>query len=152
MAERVGNPSRKTSIVRKLGNLMHRKYPALKVPAARDFYSLEETKRLLENERALADRYEYEFSLVAFELIEGALQEEVAALLRKIFLKRLRSTDKVGWIDKSKIGVILPYASAEVAQRLAEEIVNSVAASTDALEFKIYCYPSHWAAMSETSL
>jgi lipopolysaccharide/colanic/teichoic acid biosynthesis glycosyltransferase len=87
-------------------------------PGIRGVLQAEEFLRLLERERARADRNSHPFSLVIFDpsQVAGVSVRRLAEILRD----RRRLTDDVGWMGDGRIGVILPDTPAEGARIYTE--------------------------------
>jgi lipopolysaccharide/colanic/teichoic acid biosynthesis glycosyltransferase len=88
---------------------------------------LDEMRRLLEMERARAERTGQEFSLLTFVLPGGDEGRRVLPRLAAALFKRVRAIDTVGWLDESQIAVLLPETPPPGAHLLGEEIVDRLA-------------------------
>lgn len=105
-------------------------------------YTTQEFVEILERERERADRHNHQFSLVVFDM--GPIEANRAAarrIVRKIH-QRLRNIDEVGWYDKWRIGVIMPYTPAEGAWELADDICDSIEKTLPPPVCAVYTYPS----------
>ncbi|HFD12081.1 MAG TPA: hypothetical protein ENJ32_06405 [Crenotrichaceae bacterium] len=99
-----------------------------------------EFKKRISSQRSISNRGNYEFSL----LVLSSTIEDFAwkpHLFREI-AKRVRSVDEIGWIDNQRIGLILPYTSAEGATKVASLISNAIKDSVHPLQYSIYSHPS----------
>ncbi len=94
--------------------------------------------RTLDRERARADRHDREFSIL---LLDGdALSNpDDADDLINVIVARIRSTDEIGWFDKPRIVLLLPYTSSSGAIKLADDIERLVAPRSPI--FTVYTYP-----------
>ena len=101
-------------------------------------------QKILERERARADRSGQEFSFVVFEIGETDLNDDHLSDLISILADRLRSTDEVGWFNKSQIGLVLPYTPVVGARKFANEICRVFSKISSPPTFTIYLYPSLW--------
>jgi lipopolysaccharide/colanic/teichoic acid biosynthesis glycosyltransferase len=112
-------------------------------PSLDGLHSAEELRRILERERARADRTGDVFSLIAFSADDRngdpATLAEVAAILKR----RLRSTDELGWLDTRRLGAVLPSTSAAGAGKVAEEICSACSPNRARPSYQVYCYPVH---------
>jgi len=100
-----------------------------------------EFKRVLERERARAERSFHRFSLVVFETGEGNWDGREENLLLAELSIRMRATDEAGRFEGNRIGVILYNATAESAWSFAEKIRKSLFAEGLHLRCKVYSYP-----------
>jgi len=114
---------------------------ALTKRGSEEIYSKEEFKRIIEKERARADRNNHIFSLVIFDLGASDLKKtNIIPLIGKI-RGRIRFVDETGWYDDQRIGMILPYTSNKGATKLAENICESLGSSIPKLVCTVYRYP-----------
>lgn len=109
-----------------------------------DIHSEEEFREILCRERARTDRTKSEFSLLVFEFEQSGNTHLETKSLANELNGRLRSTDEVGWLDRSRIGVILPDTPAEGAWRVADDISLKSCISPTILRCDVYTYPSNW--------
>lgn len=125
-------------------------------------YSRDKMARLLDRERARADR-----TLVGFSLLvlgpDGAADGHAALVCAaRLLRRRLRSTDEAGWLERGRLGAVLPATPPEGARKVGEDLCAMAARSGNRLSFKTYYYPtdfpdggpSHriaaWPALGET--
>ena len=101
-------------------------------------------QRLVERERARADRMGHHFSVIFFDLLKPAKRtcdmEAIAALIRK----RLRVYDDICSIDGNRIVVLLPYTGYEQASSVALNIISIITPGEASLKYSILSYPDHW--------
>ena len=57
---------------------------------------------------------------------------------------RLRDIDEYGWYDDRHLGAIIPYASGQNAQRIAESICRDMSLPAGNETFIVYTYPESW--------
>ncbi len=98
--------------------------------------------RMLKRERARSDRRSQRFSLVAFQFDTPAAARSFASVMRRVGHRRLRPADLLGWLDRRRIGVLLPNTSAEGAWTLARDILRLTAIDAPP-DYQIYLYPAH---------
>lgn len=92
-------------------------------------------------ERARTDRSGDQFSLVVFSPANPALDSEMHSHLARILRRRLRATDEAGWLDKRRIGVVLPGTRPHGAWKVADDVcMQFPAASRPRIE--VYVYPT----------
>jgi hypothetical protein len=106
-----------------------------------EIYSMEEFKRIIEKERARADRNNHTFSLVLFDLGSSDMKKTNIIPLIGEIKGRIRFVDETGWYDDQRIGMILPYTSNTGATKLAENICESLGSPIPKLMCTIYTYP-----------
>jgi lipopolysaccharide/colanic/teichoic acid biosynthesis glycosyltransferase len=79
--------------------------------------------RVLGRERDRADRTHDVFSLVTLPVAEAQrLDAGWCRRLARLLRTRLRSTDEVGWLPGSKLGIALPHTPVEGAWTLVEDL------------------------------
>jgi lipopolysaccharide/colanic/teichoic acid biosynthesis glycosyltransferase len=106
-----------------------------------NIYSTGEFYRILERERARTNRNGYKFSLLTFRLTHTEGNGKSARDMQDVLVKRLRSSDVVGWIDQERMASILFNTPADIAQDLAGEIRHAVNCKTPSPEVEVYSYP-----------
>ena len=105
-------------------------------------YNPPQFRRILERERALADRNGQGFSLLTFEV--NGLRSRIRRM-RKLVLalsEKIRLSDEIGWFEEDQLGVILPQTSPQGASVLAERVRRETASPDWPAQYSIYCYPS----------
>jgi hypothetical protein len=112
----------------------------------------EEFTRLIELERLRVSRHHHRFSVVVFDL--GPPDKNRLALrnLVKRLVARVRDIDQVGWYDRRRIGVLLPYTPIEGAQKLAESICAVTEPGGREPVCTLYTYPTEEAVIPEFEL
>jgi len=79
---------------------------------------------LLRKELSRAERYNHFVSFLLFRIEGPPKKEQASALgrLAKALSNEVRYSDSIGTTDKETLGVIVPYASVESAQRVLERL------------------------------
>jgi lipopolysaccharide/colanic/teichoic acid biosynthesis glycosyltransferase len=101
-----------------------------------------QTRKVLERERARADRTGERLSLVAFAARGRAAERATAAWLVKILKARLRSTDEAGWLDDRQVCAVLPNTPPEGAWKVVEDVCRHFPAHVPPPLCTVYSYPS----------
>jgi len=115
---------------------------SLKKKTNAKIYYENEFRSIIERERARADRTDHQFSLIVLDL--GSPDENHHAtnhILQKIF-RRVRRIDEIGLYDQNRIGIILPYTSAQGAQKFTESLCNSFSLPMEECLLNVYTYDS----------
>jgi GGDEF domain-containing protein len=103
-------------------------------------HSEEEFRSIIERERARADRTDHQFSLIVLDLgFHEGNHNTNRRLLQKV-ISRMRRIDEIGWYDQNRIGIILPYTSAQGAQKFAESLCNSFGPPMGECFLNVYTY------------
>jgi lipopolysaccharide/colanic/teichoic acid biosynthesis glycosyltransferase len=112
--------------------------------ALRSIHALSDFHSIIERERLRVDRNSHQFSLIVFEFDAATAPEGSLARLASLLVRRVRSTDEVGWFDTRRIGVVLPYTPPTGAWKLADEISSKAAATAGGVAPTciVYTYPS----------
>jgi lipopolysaccharide/colanic/teichoic acid biosynthesis glycosyltransferase len=99
-------------------------------------------REILERERARTDRTGVGFSLVVFRLA-GRKREAYHTLyhLAELLLARVRTTDEVGWSDKSSLGALLVGAGETGARKFGAAVVASLPKGLSSPALEVYAYP-----------
>jgi lipopolysaccharide/colanic/teichoic acid biosynthesis glycosyltransferase len=106
-----------------------------------DLLSVRQFRQVLTRERARTDRSGDRFCLLAFTSRDPATSPNLHLQLSSILRRRLRSTDEAGWLDRSRIGVMLPGTPPRGAWKLAEDVCVALESVPRPL-CQVYCYPS----------
>ena len=110
--------------------------------------SVAEFRRHVEHERERADRNQHQFSLVLCDSEAFDTDNSITQRIIRIISHRVRNVDELGWYDEKRIGIILPYTSAEGASKLIENIFDSLDAEIPRPVCDIFTYPSkHFTAI-----
>lgn len=92
-------------------------------------------------ERARVDRNEHVFSLVVFEAGDLKANSAFVRALTRSLSDRIRSTDEIGWVDDSRVGVLLPYTPPDGARKFVEDVVRATDSGATWPSYTIYSYP-----------
>ena len=103
--------------------------------------SEEEFIRIIENERARAERNDHCFSLVLFDTGAIGLKPGTIGQFVQRITRRIRQVDQIGWYDNQRIGLILPYTSNVGACQLAAHICSDIEMSYSADICLVNTYP-----------
>jgi lipopolysaccharide/colanic/teichoic acid biosynthesis glycosyltransferase len=104
-------------------------------------YSEDAFHRLIQSERARADRGHGIFSLVVFDL-SPELTLSAGKRFVRVLRERIRITDSAGWLKGLSIGVVLADASYEGGMVFARDILAAVAEIQPPPEHHVYTYPT----------
>jgi lipopolysaccharide/colanic/teichoic acid biosynthesis glycosyltransferase len=99
---------------------------------------------LMARERGRADRNGNIFSLIIFKMANLPPGVSVQRRLLVSLGNRLRDIDEFGWYDERHLGAIIPYASRQNGQRIAESICRDLALPVSDETFVVYTYPDSW--------
>jgi lipopolysaccharide/colanic/teichoic acid biosynthesis glycosyltransferase len=108
--------------------------------------SVKQFARVLERERARADRTGEAFSLIVFALGRKKPRNDAMPHLASILRQRLRTTDDAGLLDQRRIGVALPATPVSGAWTVADDVCVCIPAGVDLPECTVYTYPTNWPA------
>lgn len=114
-------------------------------------YSAEEFQRVINRERACADRSGECFSVVVFETLTQHNSSVDVATLAQVIHRRVRLTDAVGWFAHDRLGVLLHGANASSASKVAEDIRHSASPKISPGQYTILTYPSDLAWSMESN-
>ncbi|TKJ33541.1 MAG: hypothetical protein CEE38_20500 [Planctomycetes bacterium B3_Pla] len=95
-------------------------------------------------EQARVDRNQHAFSLVLFNTGDLEANGAAAQSLVRSLASRIRATDKIGWFDRHRIGVLLPYTLRDGAQKFVDDIREVIGEEALPPGYAIYTYPSQW--------
>lgn len=110
-----------------------------------------EFREKLKIERSRTHRNSHEFSLVTFNLKSLQFNEEQTdQMIQKIY-SRIRDIDTIGWYDKDKIGIILPYTAAKGANEFAKKIIDSIKENQEESKYSLITYPPEKKVIKEAS-
>jgi len=105
-------------------------------------YASEHMARVLERERARTDRSGEGFSLLVLTSDNCRERRDALQYTGRMLKKRLRLTDEAGWLDRDRLGVVLPATPPSGALKLSEEICLNARRDGYVLVCKTYYYPS----------
>jgi hypothetical protein len=109
--------------------------------SANKILSEEAFRLVLDRERERVGRNQHQYSLILLDL--GSTDKNFSNISRilNIITLRVRSVDELGWYDKQRIGIILPYTSADGACKLAENLCSIFEDELPKLRFDVFTYP-----------
>ena len=97
--------------------------------------------RIIETERARADRVGLRFSIVIFEFEDSKFKDKSLERLLKLLSERLRLTDEIGWVSESRIGALLYSTHPDDACYLAAQIRDQMNSRGKSLDYDVDSYP-----------
>ena len=100
----------------------------------------ERFRRLLERERAAADRGRTSFVTLVFSWRDAVSEEDVASAVGTI-RARIRDTDVLGWVRRRQIGLMLPSAELGSALELADDLYTRFGEGVARPDCSVYPYP-----------
>ena len=103
--------------------------------------SKEDFIRIIEHERARAERNDHCFSLILFDTVAIGLQVGTIGRFVQKLTQRIRQVDQIGWYDHQRIGLILPYTSNVGACKLAAHICSDIEMSCSPNICHVNTYP-----------
>ncbi len=103
-------------------------------------YSKQEFNRVIQRERARADRTNTTFSLVVVNMNE--LGRADFKYMVQLLQKRTRMTDILGWLDDSHLAVLLYETGLEGARSFTNALTSSVGHNTNTNVWQIYIHPT----------
>lgn len=112
------------------------------VRSPHDLSSPHEFARVLERERARADRNGHGFSLVTFD--GGGRRRGFEGQLKQALRGRLRLTDQLGWFDGQRIGVLLFNTGREDAWDYANRVREAMTVGEHGPLCSVHTYPTWW--------
>jgi lipopolysaccharide/colanic/teichoic acid biosynthesis glycosyltransferase len=102
-------------------------------------YSVEQFQAALEREKARAERNGHSVCLVTIQTGGRCTRERPR--LEDVLRGRLRIMDEAGWFDRSRIGVLMPYTSAQGAWRLIGDMCRLMRGTLSPSDCRVYRYP-----------
>src|SRR5439155_7177121 len=91
------------------------------VPTA-GLHSPADVQRILDRERARADRTGDPLAAVTFAPPSAENGDDTLAAVAKALPERIRLTDEAGWLDDRQVCALLPCTGHEGARKLAEDV------------------------------
>ncbi len=110
----------------------------------KNFYQKKEFLSILKHEQALAARTSREFSVVIFDIHKKIMSNENLSCFYNTLFKRFRCTDEIGWLDKNRLGIIMPETSADNAHLPINDLHKALPSHKRLPPCSIYTYPSNW--------
>ena len=92
----------------------------------RSVISEREFREVVEREKARAERYGSPLSIVEFRHARHAANDRVVRRVGRALSRRLRATDRVGWMRTGSIAAVLPDTDRTGAAKLASELEQRV--------------------------
>ncbi len=123
--------------------------PEAEVEQEMYIYSKHEFNRVLQRERARADRTDTTFSLVVVNMNE--LGSADFTFMVQLLQKRTRLTDILGWLDDNRLAVLLYETGLEGARSFTTALTSSVGHNTNANVWQIYIHPAALVAPDKAS-
>jgi lipopolysaccharide/colanic/teichoic acid biosynthesis glycosyltransferase len=114
------------------------------VTALDDLHPPDRFRRVLERERARADRTGDRLSMVAFAPRRFESEATTFLLIAKVLRGRLRATDEVGSLDDGRLAVLLPTTPTEGAWKVADDVCREFPESVPPPVCSVYSYPLDW--------
>ncbi len=84
--------------------------------------SQEQFRASVTRELRRVDRNQHILSLLLFTVGKQNVNGDAVQLFVRALVKRIRTTDEVGWFDCKRIGVILPYTRSGGAHKIADAV------------------------------
>ncbi len=103
-------------------------------------YSQSEFRSLILYEKSRADRHGDTLSLVVIHT--GAKKRRSLKELAHALVERLRMSDHIGWMDRQRIGILLPKTTRLQAHRLTDLLRGP--AVFKSVGFRIFTFPDTW--------
>lgn len=101
----------------------------------------DEFRRVLERERALADRHDLKFCLLVFSRNGSACSLSALKTVAENLTRQLRNTDVAGWMEGDRIGTILRFATPEGARLVGERVTHLMPADLPHPKIEVLSYP-----------
>ena len=99
---------------------------ALKYKGLKGINSRKEFYKIIEHERERANRNNHQVSLVVFNLESFPDNGKESKQLIKNILKEKRKIDELGWYQKHRVGVILPYTPSHGARKFSVRLSRTL--------------------------
>lgn len=112
------------------------------VPSLAELFTAEQMRRILERERARADRSGDKMAVISFMPREGHFSQKSLHHLVDVLRQRLRLTDDVGWLDEKQILAVLPATTAAGAWKVADDVCARFPDDLTPPHCTVYNYPS----------
>jgi lipopolysaccharide/colanic/teichoic acid biosynthesis glycosyltransferase len=116
-----------------------------------DMHSPVVFRALLRHERSRADRDGSEFSLVVLDVARlGPGDRSIETICRSI-QDKIRSIDEAGWLDSSRIGILLPATTKHGGQTFAGRLCGSIPCVGSSIPWTVSTYPKDWLVCGDLS-
>jgi lipopolysaccharide/colanic/teichoic acid biosynthesis glycosyltransferase len=107
-------------------------------------HSTERFRDLLERERSRADRTGICFSLVVFKLAARKRDTyHTLYFLAGLLTSRARTSDEVGWFDKTSLAVLLIGSKEAGAAKFGQSVIASLPKGVAVPQLSVYLYPNN---------
>ncbi|MCE9614612.1 MAG: sugar transferase [Lentisphaerae bacterium] len=100
----------------------------------------DEFRRILQRERTLVDRNGHAFSVIV--LVSPTREHDAFDVTLNYLDRRIRTTDELGWLDATRVGVLLRCTDQDGAWKLAQCVAAELVAHHKAPVCRVYTYPS----------
>jgi lipopolysaccharide/colanic/teichoic acid biosynthesis glycosyltransferase len=101
-----------------------------------------EFRKHVKKQQALANGRTYSCALLLFyPQGDGSGRVQVKRLAESLS-SRLRATDRMGWLDSRRFGVLLPYMQQAGAQHMAEELRHALLTIGEYMPVEVYVCPA----------
>jgi lipopolysaccharide/colanic/teichoic acid biosynthesis glycosyltransferase len=127
-------------LLTKLAACFRKFAPPLPAESLQGLLSPSQFRKMLERERARADRGGAHFSLLSFSFTRR--NDADLGFLVGVLKGRLRSEDDIGWLEGAKVGALLPGTSASGAWKVAKDVCKLIPQDIPAPTCTVYAYPS----------
>ena len=101
-------------------------------------------QRMVQRERARADRMGHKFSVIFFDLLMPTNNTCDMGTLAAQISKRIRVYDDSCTVDGNRIAVLLPYTDYAQAGSFANHIISTITQGKACLKYSIMSYPDNW--------
>jgi lipopolysaccharide/colanic/teichoic acid biosynthesis glycosyltransferase len=108
-------------------------------------------RKILDRERARADRTGAPLSVIAFAVRGEAVEHVAVAWLAKILASRLRATDVAGWLGDGRVCAVLPATLPAGAARVVKDVRLNFPAHLPLPLCMVYSYPSDHPTLEEAA-
>ena len=99
-------------------------------------------KTVIAEERVRSERTRIGFSLLAFRSRETNQTSRTMLNLQVAAKERLRILDKIGWLDRDTLGVMMPITTTDDAIRVADEICQKIERKGQPVpDYEVFAYP-----------
>ena len=112
--------------VSKLINKISWPIKALKYKGIKGINSRKEFYKIIDHERERANRNNHQVSLVVFNLESFPDNGKESKQLIKNILNEKRKIDELGWYQKHRVGVILPYTPSHGARKFSVRLSRTL--------------------------
>jgi len=97
-------------------------------------------RAVVEREKARVDRNSHMFCLLTLNVHDQGDAGRVRSLIKTVSARK-RKTDVIGWIDESRVGVILPDTPPQGAQIVGASVCKNLTSDAWHPTWEVYAYP-----------